>query len=47
MFIAPGRDKSLERAIDFVKRHRQDQQEWLKIDPAERKRDAVTNHIAC
>jgi TnpA family transposase len=38
-FIAPGRDKSLERAIDFVKRHRQDRQEWLKIDPAERKRD--------
>jgi TnpA family transposase len=35
--IAPGGDKSLEQAIDFLKRHRRDRGEWLKTDhPGER-----------
>jgi hypothetical protein len=38
-FIAPGRDKSLERAIDFLKPLRLNQGEWLKIDLGEEKLD--------
>lgn len=36
-FVAPGSDKSLERAIGFLKNHRRDQGEWLTTDDAETK----------
>jgi TnpA family transposase len=38
-FIAPGRDKSLERVIDFLKTRRRNQEEWLKLDLGEEKLD--------
>jgi len=38
-FIAPGRDKGLERAIGFLKSRRLNQEEWLKIELGEEKLD--------